>query len=110
MTNIAAAVVFVYGLVSLCGGIQGYVVKKSTASLVAGGISGVILVAATVLLIMGRGWSLWVALLVSAALVGRFLPAYLKDTQNVWPALVMAILGATTVVTCLLALIASKRG
>ncbi|MHC4470799.1 MAG: TMEM14 family protein [Planctomycetota bacterium] len=109
MLNLAAAVALVYGLTSLFGGLQGYIAKKSVPSLVAGGIAGILLVLAAVLVLKGRGWGLWATLVVSIALVGRFLPAYLKDTGNVWPALLMALLGAATVVTSALALFAERK-
>lgn len=108
MIRTAAVVGIVYGLVSLVGGVQGYLSKGSTASLIAGGAAGVLLVAAGALALTGRSWPLWILGIVAVALVGRFAPAFLKNTSNVWPALVMAALGAVSAVVTTLALFGGK--
>ena len=43
MKLIAIALIAVLGAYSLAGGIAGYVFKRSTASLIAGGVSGLLL-------------------------------------------------------------------
>jgi len=83
----------VFGLVALGGGVMGFVKAKSRASLIAGLASGALLFAASGLActrhvvagaVLGG--------VVSLALVGRFLPAFLK-TKKVMPAGLVAALG-----------------
>lgn len=84
---------------------MGFVKAKSRASLIAGGISGVLLWLASGLL--GAGQTTAGAVLggvVSLGLLGRFLPAYLK-TKKAMPAGLMAALGVGGVLgACLVAL------
>ena len=109
MIRTAAVVALLYGLVSIAGGLQGFIVKKSMPSLIAGSAAGILLLLAAWFAFRLSWIGLIGALVVSLALVGRFLPAYLKDTTNLWPALVMAALGAVTVVVQVLGILA-KRG
>ena len=71
-----------FALVSFGGGSYGFIKTQSVASLVAGGISGVLLYGGTLLL--HHNWQLGIAidLLVSLALLGRFLPALLRRQMN----------------------------
>ena len=88
-----AAYLSFFGLVAFGGGVMGFVKAKSRASLIAGGISGVLLWIASGLL--GSGQVVGGAVLggvVSLGLVGRFLPAYLK-TKKPMPAGLVAALG-----------------
>jgi uncharacterized membrane protein (UPF0136 family) len=61
-----------FGILSLSGGVQGFVRKGSKPSLIAGGITGVLLIACAV----GDWFQLWYAaagaILVSVLLIGRF--------------------------------------
>jgi uncharacterized membrane protein (UPF0136 family) len=72
LQTIAVGVVAGYGVVSLVGGVMGYVKAKSRASLIAGGASGVSLLgsaaAATVYPVAGFA----IASAISLALVVRF--------------------------------------
>ena len=92
-----------FGVLAIAGGAVGFVKAKSKASLVAGGISGVLLLIAGYLvgtpnvvagLVLGS--------LLSLALLGRFAPAYRK-TKKVMPAGLMAVLGLGGVVLTALA-------
>jgi len=62
-----------YGLVSLIGGIIGFVSKGSVASIVAGGISGAVLLFGAYLLPRKPKGALITLLIVSLALAGRFI-------------------------------------
>ena len=106
MLRIAATVAALCGIVSLFGGIQGYVVKKSAISLVAGGALGVLLLVGAWFTLGGKAWAPGLSLVAGLLLAGRFLPVYLKDTGNLWPALTVAVLGAATVAAQVLALLA----
>lgn len=87
----------VFGALSLLLGIFAYVRRKSIISLLAGGVSGIALVAAGILVQKGerfgpeslvlRGYAL--GLIICLLLLGRFLPVYLK-TKSLYPAGVMA--------------------
>lgn len=82
----------VFGALSLAMGVQGYRAAGSKASLIAGGISGLILLVAGFLCISGgekvKSGHI-IGLVISVALLGKFLPAYLK-TKKLYPAGIMA--------------------
>ena len=68
----------VFGLFTLLGGIIGFLKANSTASLVAGGISGALLITAYFLLPVSMNAGLILGLVVSVALLGQFLPKLLQ--------------------------------
>lgn len=99
-----------FGAVSIVLGVLGYVRGKSVASLYAGGLSG-ILMAASALMAARRAmkpdefnFGYLLCLLLSVALLGRFLPAFLKS-RRIYPAGIMAVLGVLGVVAGVLALL-----
>lgn len=102
----------IFGTISLVLGIVAYVRRKSIISLFAGGVSGIALVAAGLLILKGerygsehlviRGY--WLGLLLCALLAGRFLPAVLR-TKQLYPAGIMtvgAIIGVAAAIAGLL--------
>ena len=92
----------IFGLLTIAGGVMGYVKAGSTASIIAGSISGVLLLLAAFLLPQQFAVALILAALVSIALAGRFLPAFLK-TGKMMPAGMMAILSVIGIVMAILA-------
>ena len=96
-----------FGTVTILGGIQGYLNARSVASLVAGAVAGVVLLA---------GAALWYAdvrhggpillLLVSLALLGRFTPSLLRGKLN--PALYIVPLSLVGTILCALVLFAGR--
>jgi uncharacterized membrane protein (UPF0136 family) len=112
---IAAAVIALYGLVSLVGGILGYLLKGSTASLVAGGIAGVLLLACAGAAFRQPFWSLVGGIIVALALLGRFaavtvrhreeLGAFLNEGSGI-TAYVMIVGGGLVILAAGLALLA----
>ena len=89
---------FVFGLLTIAGGVMGFVKAKSKPSLVAGGIAGGLLLAAGVLLGTENAQAgLVLAILVCIALAGRFVPGFLK-TKKLMPAGMMAALSVIGVV------------
>jgi len=70
--TIAVGVAAGYGVLSLAGGVMGYLKAKSRASLIAGGISGLVLIGSAVLAASNPAVGLAVASVVSLALVVRF--------------------------------------
>ena len=89
---------FLFGLITLGGGIQAFVAVKSKASLIAGGISGLLLLLAGWLVQSGSvNAGLVVGLIVNLGLAGRFLPKFFKE-KSWWPAGVEGWLGLVGVV------------
>ena len=72
----------VFGLLMIFGGIMGYVKAHSMASLIAGGISGLLLIVGALMIPAGWQGGLILELLVCLALLGRFLPALLRGKRN----------------------------
>ncbi len=81
-----------FGVASILLGLLGMIRANSKASLIAGGISGVLLIVAWWLINQGNPAGKWVALTVSALLTLRFLPGFLVK-KNLYPAGLMALLG-----------------
>lgn len=107
MTNVqkgAIALSASYGLVALIGGLIGYVKAGSPASLIAGGISGLILIASALVARQKPTAGLVVASLVSLALVGRFTKVALDGQALGVVAAVMIGGGLAVVVASALAL------
>lgn len=96
-----------YGLVALAGGTMGFVSAGSKASLIAGGISGLLLLAAAALMPRKTAIGLVLALLVSLALVGRFAPAALQTQKPV--ALVMSLGGLVVALLAVRAFLRSRQ-
>lgn len=109
MVKIAITITFLYAAVSLVGGIVGFT-KGSAVSLIAGGAAAVLLAVGAWFGQAGKTWGLVLALVVSIALIGRFLPGFLKDMAgNLWPAGVMAVLGVVTAVVLVLGILAARQ-
>lgn len=101
MAILASAVFATVGIFSVVGGAIGYKKAGSKASLIAGGVSGVLALTAAGLAASGSvigGLVLGGATCV--ALAGRFLPAYLS-TKKVMPAGVMSALAVCGILTSL---------
>ena len=92
----------IFGLLTIAGGAMGYVKAGSTISLIAGLISGVLLLLAAFLLPAQAMAGLALGGLVSLLLIGYFLPAFLR-TGKVMPAGMMAILSILGVVFAIFA-------
>jgi uncharacterized membrane protein (UPF0136 family) len=104
MYGIAIAIGAGYGVLSLVGGIMGYVKAKSRASLIAGGISGLLLIGGAVLAASNPVVGLSIVAVISAALVGRFAKSALRKGSSP-VAYVMVGGGLLALVTAGLALI-----
>ena len=72
MDTIAVGVVVGYGVLSLVGGVMGYVKAKSRASLIAGGASGLLLIGSAALATTHPVAGFVIACVISLALVARF--------------------------------------
>jgi len=92
----------IFGLLTIVGGVIGYVKAGSTASIIAGAISGIALIVAAYLLPENVGLGLIIAGVVSVALAGRFIPAFMK-TGTLMPAGLMAALSVIGVIMAIVA-------
>jgi uncharacterized membrane protein (UPF0136 family) len=70
---------FVFGLLTLVGGIMGFVKAQSTASLIAGGLSGLLIIGAGVLMTSNPQAAGILAIVVSLALIIFFGRGLLAD-------------------------------
>ena len=92
----------IFGLLTIVGGVIGFVKAGSTASLIAGSISGIALLVAAFLLPGNVVLGLIIAGLVSLLLAGRFIPNFIQ-TGKIMPAGLMAVLSAIGVVMAIVA-------
>ena len=67
----------VFGLLTVLGGLMGFLKAKSLASLIAGGVCGGLLIAASFILPRHFNLGLGIGMVVSVLLVGQFLPKLL---------------------------------
>jgi uncharacterized membrane protein (UPF0136 family) len=102
MIGVAKIYFIIFGLLTIAGGIIGYVRAGSMASIIAGGISGVLLLVAGFFMPEYRAAALATALIVSLLLAGRFVPAFLK-TGAAMPAGMMSILSLLGIVVAVVA-------
>jgi len=92
----------IFGLLTIVGGVIGYVKAGSTVSIIAGSISGIALIVAALLLPGNVVLGLALAGLVSILLAGRFVPAFMK-TGAVMPAGLMSVLSVIGVIVAIVA-------
>lgn len=92
----------IFGIVTVAGGTMGYVSKRSIASLISGGVCGVLLIYAAYLMHRPHPEPLILGLVVSIALAGKFIPNYIEKKALI-PGGLMAILSGVSIVVTLLA-------
>ena len=84
-----------FGAITIAGGIIGYVKARSFPSLVAGGLSGLMLIVGALMIPYTWKLGLVIDLLLSLALLGRFLPSLLRRKYNPAAYIVpLALIGA----------------
>jgi uncharacterized membrane protein (UPF0136 family) len=99
----AAKIYFiVFGALTIVGGIVGYLKAGSVASIIAGSITGVLLLVAAFLLPEHRAIGLATALIVSILLAAQFVPKFLR-TGRVMPAGMMSILSVIGIIAAIVA-------
>ena len=99
----AAKVYFiVFGILTIAGGIVGYVKAGSVVSIIAGSISGILLLVAAWLMPDRRAAGLIVALVVSVLLAGQFVPKFFSP-HKVMPAGLMSLLSVLGIVVAIAA-------
>ena len=92
----------IFGLLTIAGGIIGYVKAGSMPSIIAGSITGILLVIAALLLPEHRAAGLATALIVSLVLAAQFVPKFIR-TGKAMPAGMMSILSVIGIVIGLVA-------
>lgn len=92
----------IFGLLTIVGGVMGYVKAGSTASLIAGSISGILLLVAAFLLPSYLVVGLALGAVVSILLAARFVPVFLK-THQVMPAGLMSVLSVIGIIMAIVA-------
>lgn len=95
---------FAFGVLTIAGGIMGFVKAKSRASLIAGTVCGVLLLGAGYEVAARGTMGLVLGLVVSLALAARFGTTFRKS-RKVMPHGLMALLGIIGVVVTVLGLL-----
>ena len=99
----AAKIYFItFGILTIAGGVVGYVKAGSVASIIAGSITGVLLLVAAFLLPEHRAIGLATALIVSLLLAAQFVPKFLK-TGRMMPAGLMSVLSVIGIIAAIIA-------
>ena len=99
----AAKIYFiVFGVLTIAGGVVGYFKAGSVASIIAGSITGVLLLVAAFLLPEHRAIGLATAFIISLLLAAQFAPKFLR-TGRVMPAGMMSILSVIGVIAAIVA-------
>src|ERR1044072_9212269 len=97
----AAKIYFIaFGILTIAGGIVGYAKAGSVASLVAGSITGILLLVAAFLLPQHRAIGLATAFIISLLLAAQFVPKFIR-TGRVMPAGMMAIVSVIGLVAAI---------
>jgi len=92
----------IFGLLTIAGGIMGYVKARSVVSVIAGAITGVLLIVAAFMLPEHRELGLVLALLTSAILAAQFIPRALR-TRRIMPGGMMSVLSVIGIVIAIAA-------
>jgi uncharacterized membrane protein (UPF0136 family) len=92
----------IFGALTIIGGVIGYVKAQSVPSIVAGTITGILLLVAGWILPTNRTAGLVTALIVSLLLAAQFIPKFFR-TGKVMPAGLMSILSAIGIVVAIVA-------
>ena len=99
----AAKIYFiVFGVLTIVGGIVGYVKAGSVASIIAGSVAGILLLLAGFALPAHHAFGLGTALIVSLLLIGYFVPKYLR-THMIMPAGIMSLLSVVGIIVAIVA-------
>jgi len=99
----AAKIYFiVFGVLTVVGGIVGYVKAGSVVSIIAGSITGVLLLVAAFLLPEHRVIGLATAFIISLLLAAQFVPKFIR-TGRAMPAGMMSILSVIGIIAAIVA-------
>ena len=99
----AAKIYFiVFGVLTVAGGVVGYVKAGSVASIIGGSITGVLLLVAAFLLPEHRAIGLATAFIISLLLAAQFAPKFIR-TGRLMPAGMMSILSVIGIIAAIVA-------
>jgi len=98
--NLAIVAAIAYGILSIVGGIIGYVQAQSKTSLISGSISGALLILGGVLALLGVNGGRWLAAIVTVSLIIVF-AVRLSKTRKFMPAGLMIIAGVAALIPIL---------
>ena len=107
--KLAKKVLLVFALIVVIGGLYGMISKESVASLIAGVISGALLLYSRWLWGEKNLAGLIVGLVVSIALLGRFASAAVKDGLAMWPGGVVIFFSVVTIAVLIAAFLQEKK-
>src|SRR5438552_10937424 len=93
----------VFGILTIAGGVIGYVKAASVPSIVAGSITGVLLLVAALLLPEHRAVGLATAFIVSLLLAAQFVPKFVRTGRGM-PAGMMSLLSVIGINVAMVAL------
>ena len=102
MIGLAKIYFIIFGVLTIIGGVIGYVKAGSTASIIAGSVAGILLLVAAFILPGNAMAGLALAGIVSILLAGRFVPAFFK-THQMMPAGLMSVLSVIGIVVTIVA-------
>ena len=94
--------IIVFGVLTVAGGVVGYVKAGSVASIIAGSITGVLLLVAAFLLPEHRAIGLATAFIISLLLAAQFAPKFIR-TGRAMPAGMMSILSVIGIIAAIVA-------
>jgi uncharacterized membrane protein (UPF0136 family) len=104
MLEFAKLYLILFGVLTSAGGVKGFVKAGSRASLIAGGVTGALLLVAGYLVGSGSFVAgLVLGLVLSLALAGQFGPKFFR-TRKIMPAGMMAVLGVIGIAVTVLGL------
>jgi uncharacterized membrane protein (UPF0136 family) len=105
MLDLVRLYLFAFGVITIAGGVMGFVKAKSRPSLIAGSFSGVLLLGAGYLVGSSQARvGLILGLIISLGLAGRFITTFRKSGK-VMPAGLMAVLGVAGVILTVVGLL-----
>jgi uncharacterized membrane protein (UPF0136 family) len=105
MIDLTRIYYFIFAALTIVGGVMGYVKAGSMASIIAGGVSGLLIVVAAVLLKTKVIAGLILGGVVALALVGQFAPKFFGPEGKFMPHGLMTVLGAIAIVLTIAAFI-----
>jgi len=86
-----------YGLLSIGGGLMGYLKSQSKVSLISGGVSGILLLILAGMMNAGYQWAVIVAAIIISLLIIVFVVRWVK-TKKLMPALPMVFFGVISLI------------
>jgi uncharacterized membrane protein (UPF0136 family) len=89
-----------YGLLSIVGGVIGYIKSQSKVSLISGGVSGLLLLILAGIMNAGNQWAVTLSAIIIALLIVVFVVRWFK-TKKLIPAVPMIFFGVVSLILVL---------